>query len=472
VAAVKPSLKPVPRLEDEWHEARLIPTTGAGGAEEQEQRATSSLLAVMRGVPDFGRALLLHLGAPAGHIRTFTEVHFLDANERTARPDGGIVVERGKTRWTCLVEVKTSGVPLRADQVDRYLDLARVHEIDAVLTISNQITSSPAESPVVVDGRRTRKVTLRHLSWWQVMTEARLQRDFRGITDPDQAWILGELIAYLDNEKSGAGGFEDMGDKWVPARDAARQRTLRATDPAARDVASHWEEFVNYLALGLRQNLGRDVAPIWPKTPAGTSRVDLHSRFLAEAGRLNAAIRIPDAAGLLEIEVDLRTRQVTTGLEIPAPREGRPRTKVNWLLRQLKDAPSQVRIDVRFANVRDTSSMLLKEAREKPDKLLLAADPKRDPRMFRVALSKDMGTKRGKLAGSFVLETKQQVLDFYRLVLQQLRVWTAVAPKLPEKLSEGPLVASPEPPEFSAPGREPGEGAAPEEAGPAETRDS
>ena len=34
-------------VEQTWHEARLIPTSGINGAEEQERRATSALLAVM-----------------------------------------------------------------------------------------------------------------------------------------------------------------------------------------------------------------------------------------------------------------------------------------------------------------------------------------------------------------------------------------------------------------------------------------
>src|SRR5215210_6491138 len=47
-----------------WPLARLIPTAGIRGQEEQEKRATSSLLAVMRAVPEFGHALLKELGAP------------------------------------------------------------------------------------------------------------------------------------------------------------------------------------------------------------------------------------------------------------------------------------------------------------------------------------------------------------------------------------------------------------------------
>jgi hypothetical protein len=251
--------KPAPKPEEAWHQARLIPTTGIGGQDEQEQRATSSLLAVMRAVPQFGRALVAHLGAPAGRIDTYTEVRFLDADEKTAIPDGAIVVERGRTRWVCLVEVKTGGVSLRTDQVERYLDLARTHGFDAVLTISNQITASPTESPIPIDARKTKKVVLRHLPWWQVMTEARVWHVHRGISDTDQAWILGELIAYLDHEKAGAGGFDDMGEQWVTVRDGARQHTLRLSDKGVRDVASRWEQFVQYLALGLCQDLGREV---------------------------------------------------------------------------------------------------------------------------------------------------------------------------------------------------------------------
>jgi hypothetical protein len=94
------------RIEDSWRGARLISTTGIGGQDDQEQRAASSLLAVMGAVPEFGRALLAHLDAPTGRIRTFTEIRFKsdDEDRKVSIPDGGIVVERGKTQWRCLVE--------------------------------------------------------------------------------------------------------------------------------------------------------------------------------------------------------------------------------------------------------------------------------------------------------------------------------------------------------------------------------
>ena len=100
---------PPPKPEEAWHRARLIPITGIGGQEEQERRATSSLLAVMKAVPQFGRSILAHVDAPAGRIETYTEVRFRDADEKTVIPDGAVVVERGRTRWVGLVEVKTGG---------------------------------------------------------------------------------------------------------------------------------------------------------------------------------------------------------------------------------------------------------------------------------------------------------------------------------------------------------------------------
>src|SRR3954470_23731311 len=96
-------------VEVEWHPARLIPTVGIRGQDEQERRATSSLLAVMRAVPEFGHALLKDLGAPKwALIETFTEVRFKDPDGKLHIPDGAIVCQRGKKRWTCLVEVKAS----------------------------------------------------------------------------------------------------------------------------------------------------------------------------------------------------------------------------------------------------------------------------------------------------------------------------------------------------------------------------
>jgi hypothetical protein len=81
--------------EESWHQARLIPTSGINGADEQERRATSALLAVMSSVREFGRVLTQPLGAPAGQLETYIEVPFY-LGERRLYPDGLLRSRRGR----------------------------------------------------------------------------------------------------------------------------------------------------------------------------------------------------------------------------------------------------------------------------------------------------------------------------------------------------------------------------------------
>jgi hypothetical protein len=418
--------------------ARLIPVAGIRGQDEQEIRAASSLLAVMGAVDEFGKALLKEIGAPAGRISTFTEVPLEDSEGKVCRPDGVIAVERGKTSWKCLVEVKTGNVPLSSEQISTYLDLAREHGFQAVLTISNQISNNAADVPVMVDRRKLRSVEMRHLSWWRILTEAIIQHQHRGVRDPDQAWILGELIAYLEHEKSGAIGFEDMGHNWVPVRNAARDGTIRSGDDGVRDVVDRWEQFVEYLCLGLSQDLGVQVLSAQSKARDGQSWTDELLKRLESDGILSSSFRVPAAVGPIEVEADLRARLTRVSVKVGAPKEGRPLTRINWMLRQLRKAPDDLRVEVRFARARESTALLLQDAREDP-KALLSVDAKREPKSFTLSLARPLGTKRGKGERSFVLETRRQVVNFYGDLVEGLADWRPKAPKLSsEKSSEEP----------------------------------
>ena len=75
--------------------------------------------------------------------------------------------------------------------------------------------------------------------------------------------------------------------------------------------------------------------------------------------------------------------------------------------------------------------MLLEDARKHPERLLYAADPKREPRSFRLTLANELGLKRDASQGSFLSASRQQLKDFYREVLQAIRAWQPSAPRLP-----------------------------------------
>lgn len=420
-------------VELQWQAARLIPATGIRGEKDQEQRATSALMAVMSAVPDLAKSLLAPFRVPAGRARTYVEPQLRDDDGKIQIPDAAIVIERGKRRWTCLVEVKTGRTGLDQAQVDRCMALASQYHLDAVLTVSNQIAAVEGECPIEVDRRRLKTVSLRHLSWFRILTAAIVQHRHHGVSDPEQAWILDELIHYLSDPRSGVSSFDDMGSNWVGVREATRNQTIRPTDSGVRDVAARWEEFVQFLCLGLCQELGREVEPFHSQGSDTRTRQVEAVNALVEKGALEAKIKIPDAVAPVTITADLRARQVTILSSIQAPREGKPKTRINWLLRQLKDAPESLRIDVSFGRTREITSRLLGAARGAPESLLSPTDPKREPKSFTIALARDMGIKRGSGRGSFIDECRGQLIDFYRDALQDIQAWTARAPKLPDK---------------------------------------
>jgi len=207
----------------------------------------------MSAVREFGRGLTKPLGAPAGTVETYVEVPF-DLAERRLFPDGLIRVTRGSKAWTALVEVKTGTNKLATEQLENYLEIAREQGFNAVITISNEIPAMPGQHPTKIDKRKLKKVQLHHWSWTEVLAEAVMQKEFRGVADADQAWILGELIRYLEHPRSGAMEFDDMSEAWVAVRDAVATSTLRPTNKGIAAVAARFDALLRFASLRLAAN--------------------------------------------------------------------------------------------------------------------------------------------------------------------------------------------------------------------------
>ncbi|WP_246854119.1 hypothetical protein [Naasia sp. SYSU D00057] len=383
----------------------------------------------MSSVREFGRTLTGPLGAPAGHLETFIEVPFA-LGDKKVFPDGLIRARRGAKTWTALVEVKTGTNQLAAEQLENYLDVAREHGFDALITISNEIPAATGLHPTVVDKRKLRKVALHHWSWTEVVTQAVMQKEYRGVADPDQAWILGELIRYLEHPRSGALSFDDMGPNWVAVRDAVTAGTLRGNDKAASEVVARFDALIRFACLQLGRRLGTEVTPALTRQEAADPAVRNASLVasLVNEGCMRAAIRIPNAVSPLSIEADLRASRLTCSFDVEAPKEGRATTRVNWLLRQLKDAPESLRVEAYAARVRGGAAELLRDVRENPAKLV--SDPTKELRSFRIAQIHSMGGKRGVGRGGFIDSLLQAVDTSYADIGQRLKSWAAAPPRM------------------------------------------
>jgi hypothetical protein len=166
---------------------------------------------------------------------------------------------------------------------------------------------------------------------------------------------------------------------------------------------------------------------------------------LASTGRLYAGLEVPNIAGPLEVVADLRSRQVIASTRIDAPKEGRSKGRVSWLLRQLQKTQENVNLEARVARSSASLAASLQAVRENPE--LLYPQAGKDIRQFTLSLTRNMGLKRAAGQGSFINSVVDTTKAFYGEVLQNLRAWKAPPPKLkkvPEEAEELP-VELPEP---------------------------
>ncbi|MFC9702682.1 TerD family protein [Streptomyces sp. NPDC056943] len=401
---------------DSWKPARLFPVPSYKSDREREVRATSVLLSVMAEVPEFGRRLTAGFGAPAGRMQTFTEVS-LPHGETPKRPDGVIRVERAGKLWTALVETKTNGNPLKSEQVQNYMDIAARRGYEAVITLSNDVALEGTPLVAVkTDGRRKHKVSLWHLSWAEVAHQAQMLIRHEGVGNAAHAWLLQELLHYLQHENSGCHGFQNMGPSWVPVRNGIDSETLCQGDPRAVEVVESWERLIRQVCLRLGGELGQKALPV-QRAKRGTDpksrRTELADR-LCEEGKLTAELRVDGAQSILAITADLRTGKIRTSIDVPAPEGAYPLSVAKRLLRVLDEAPADLHVET-LVEGRSGTRGTLERLRPEPGDLL----PKDGAAItgFRLSLLKGMGSSRGSTESGFIRSIDEAVDRFYASVV-------------------------------------------------------
>ncbi|WEH16593.1 TerD family protein [Streptomyces sp. VNUA24] len=405
---------------DSWREARLFPVSALKSDRDREMRATSVLLSVMAQVPEFGRRLTAAFGAPAGRTETFTEVS-LPHGETPRRPDGVIRVERAGKLWTALVETKTNGNPLKAEQVQAYMDIAARRGYEAVITLSNDVALEG--SPLVevkIDGRRKHKVALWHLSWAEVTHQAQMLIRHEGVGNSAHAWLLQELLHYLQHENSGCHGFQNMGAAWVPVRNGIDDETLCQGDPRTLEVVESWERLIRQVCLGLGGELGQKVLPV-RRARRGTDPGARRARMADELclrGTLQSEVRIEGTPGVLALSADLRTGKLRTSIEVPAPEQGYPLNWAKRLVKRLAEAPADLHVETLVEGETGGPRGTLERLRPEPADLLPANGAQITG--FRLSLFKGMGSTRGNAESGFIRSVDDAVHRFYASVVTHL----------------------------------------------------
>lgn len=418
--------------------SRLIPVVADMSKEE---RAISPLLAAFSIVPSVAHSMLQEVGGPTNQratVRCFSQVVMKGApTDKKLRPDGLLVVDSGRKVWTAFIEAKIGGAQLAAEQIEGYLDLAKQLGIDAVITISNQFATLPTHHPIAVNKQKLRSVELYHFSWLAILTKARLLSYEKQVDDPEQAFILKELIRYLSHESSGTCQMTRLGKEWKEVcRKVQTGTPIGKADSDAAAVVAQWHQLTRYLALELSAAIGKSV-DVWlsrshKKEPA--QRLAEESAQFAGTSVLKVELDIPNTASRLAMEADFLRRSLRFSVNLNTPQDRtRPTAAVNWATRQLSSLSdsTDTLIRARWAGRAVDTVGRISEAIADP-KVIAPEDKKDLPVGFEIQRVVDLA---GRFKGSstFVEDSRRELPRFYRDVVQNVANWVPKAPKYKEK---------------------------------------
>ncbi len=438
----------LPDMLESGELARLIPVVPDS---QKEQRVVAVVLATFRVVPEFALALLGEVGAPSGKtakIECYTEVVFRKTKEdkKRLRPDGLIVVTLGKRVWTAIIEAKAGTARLTNEQVEEYIAIARTHDVNAVITISNQYAVLPTHHPLDIPKSRRKTVELFHFSWAAIATKATVLSDTKKVADVEQAFILKEVIRFLQHDSSGTLTFTKMSPGWKETALAIQQRLpLKANDANLQDAIGSWHELTKFLCLELSSALSEIVVIKLPRNAAleQSRRFADDVNLMMERQLLKCEFDIPNTAGILKITADFLRRVIILSVEVGAPQDrARAPSVINWLTRQLPVTSDDAKLLIRAAwrNRTQKTAAFLSQVRE-DTACLIGSNKSLLPRSFEVIRTIVMA---GRFIQSqnFVEDVKSAVPIFYSDVIQHLKEWSPSPPKIKESKDKEGQVGS------------------------------
>ena len=426
------------------HEVRLFPSVHINNDREAELRATASLLSMICAVSEFGKKIVRRAGGSGGKLFCFTEMPFLlqqgdGSQPEKIRPDGLIKAVWGKKRWIALLEVKIGNNALDQEQIDKYHRLARQEGYDTVITISNQPAKENGKPPVKLNGHLIKKIPVVHYSWDRLLSEAQGLSRRKAVSDPDQKWMLDEWIRYVDDEKSKIIVKPDLGPNWSSVLKAARTNTLDQSCDTLQDVVKCWIGYLRKAALQLQAKLGVDVQIRLSRKEKNNNDIYIKN-LIAKAranGTLSGIFHIPCAIGDIQVEVFLHSRSVRYGVKVAAPTKGRQKTRLNWLVKQLRNVnfPCNLLVTAAWSAHGLLTSASANELVDNPD--VLCVDQKgvplpRDinPKHFLLQCTKKLHNSRGRSNAPVLEGISKGLEDFYHCVIEDLVPFVPPAPRL------------------------------------------
>ncbi len=426
--------------------ARLIPMLKPG----DEMALTSVILSSVRVIKEFRNMILSDLKMmKGGQIFVYTEIIFPLFDD--SRIDGlAIIVKGGIIKDAAIFEMKNEAKELDSKQILKYIEIARKYEIPRLVTVSNQFVSEPTQFPLQI--KSCKNISLFHFSWSYLLTLANilLFKNNINIEDKDQVEIMREVVSYLEDNRSGICGFNQMKPGWKEIIEKINSGTrIKLNDPDLNETVSSWQQEEKDMALILSKKLGSFVNSLNPKYKGNLkAREDDDKRKLIDSMKLSSIFKIKGAASDINVSALFRKRTIEMSISLKAPEDKTLRGQVGWLKKQIdicnkkssdifEIVKNEIMIEVTIKN----SSLLERFHLEKIEDIIEELKNK-ELREFRIVYIKDFG-KSFSNRKKFVEIIEKMIIYYYGGIVQYLKKWEKSAPKIiKNKLDKEKIVAN------------------------------
>ncbi len=428
----------------ESQRARLIPSIADS---KKEERLVSVLLATLSVVPPFAKQFLERCGVGKKRGKTskllcHTEVKFPTSDESNHdnsqdRPDGVLTLSTGKSpRWRALLECKIDNVEIDREQVLKYAEIAHQYGIEAVITLSNQLTPLPTHIPYSsIPKKLSNHVDFFHISWVSVLTQALLILKDKEEISIEQTFILEEMTYYFEPPKSGVKRFDQMNKEWKPLVEGIRNgKKFNPSSPEIENTISSWHQEERDVCLLLSRRIGKHVDIPLPQKYKKYPELRLQEacNSLVTSHELRSSFRVPNAASDIDVIVNLERRTIACSMKLDAPGGNkRDKSRINWLLKQLQDVDGDdvsVRAVESGRGKNQKKQELLSKVRSNTSCLEMGRQ-RATIATFEVVVVKSLAGRFSK-PRNFIEDLENLVPEFYNRIGQRLKNWAPSAPQI------------------------------------------
>lgn len=346
-------IKAAKLLASQTNQPQLIPSF-----KKTERRLLSVFMAALNIIPEFRQEIFKLTGFNSGRsckISSHMEPNYSHGSLPQVRPDGLVICSRGSQVWSTFFEAKADQQEVHTEQIQAYADLANILDVDAVISISNTYTSTPADLPYPLAIGKRKKRDVYHLAWPEIRSILNNVTNSGKLT-PSEELIARQILRYFNDPEQGITTFDQMSKDWPAFVKIVAIGKNISNIKGFTEIVKDWEQerrdLLNKLSSAVE-------SAIHLKHKAGSKanqvvRMKFDKDQLRSEHTLSATYRMSKSKQHLKIVADLKSKLIQVEIDFPTPKSKKARASVSWLadtLQELKGCDYFLKID--WPNIRN-----------------------------------------------------------------------------------------------------------------------